>query len=202
MDRHADVCRQRAHFNRQHALGDQFTSARSTNTDAKHALSLRIDQQFGQPFRPIKRDSAPRGSPRKLGHLDLASLFFGLSLGNPGPGNFRISKDHRRNRIGFECNFVPRNRFDRSPALMHRLVRQHRLAGHVANRVDGGIGRLPLLVDFDEPLSVDFDLCFVESGDLGIRPPAHRHQHAVEHLLLFLSRRRHQASRGFRSSRL
>ena len=44
MDGHADIGGQRAHFDGQHAFGDQFAGSRPHNADAEHALSFRIDQ--------------------------------------------------------------------------------------------------------------------------------------------------------------
>ena len=152
MNGHADVRRQRAHLDRKHAFGDQIACSGSANADAEHALGLRIDEQLGKPFGPVKCDCAPRCRPRKFRDRHLPSLFFGLRLGQAGPGDFGIGEYHRRNRRWLECNFVSSNRLNRATALMHRLVRQHRLAGNIANGVDRGIGRLALLVDFDESL--------------------------------------------------
>src|SRR5271169_469220 len=185
MDGHADVGRERAHFDGQHAFGNQLARARAHDTDTEYAFRLRIDEQLGETFGPVAGDGASRGGPRKLGNGDLASLFFGLRFGEAGPSNFRIGEDDGGNRVRFEGDFVAGDGFDGGAAFVHGFVGQHRFAGDVADRVDGGVGGLALLVDFDESLLVDFHFRFVEAGDLGIRTASYRHQHTVEYLLCF-----------------
>src|SRR5216684_9052736 len=185
MDGHANIGRERAHFDGQHAFGDQFARARAHDADTEHAFRLRIDEQLGQAIGPVERDGATRSGPWKLGDGDLATLFLGLSFRQASPRDFRIGEDNRRNRIRFESDFVAGDCLNGRAALMHCLVGKHRFTRDVADGVDRGIGGLPLLVDFDESLLVDLDFRLIQAGDLGIRPAPHRHQHAVEYLLFF-----------------
>src|ERR1035438_605845 len=185
MDGHANIGRQRAHFDGQHAFRDQFARARAHDANTEHAFRLRIDEQLGESFGAVERDGSPRSGPRKLSDGDLASLFLGLRFRQSRPRNFRIGEDNRGNRVRFESDFVSGDGFDGGPSLMHCFVGEHRFSGYVADGVDYGIRGLALLVDFDESLLVDFDFRLVEAGDLGIRPAANGHQHAVEDLLFF-----------------
>src|SRR6266849_2428938 len=185
MDGHANIGRQGAQFDGQHTFSDQFSRARAHDADTEHALRLRIDEQFGETVGPVESDGASRSGPWELGDGDLASLFLGLRFRQSSPRDFRIGEHDRGNRVRFEGNLVAGDGFNGSASLMHRPVGQHRLTGDVADRIDRGIGGLPLLVDFDESLLVDFDFRLIEAGDLRIRTTSHRHQYAVEHLLFF-----------------
>ena len=44
MDRHAYIGRQSAHFDREHAFGDQFPCTRAYDADTEHTFRLRIDE--------------------------------------------------------------------------------------------------------------------------------------------------------------
>ena len=70
-------------------------------------------------------------------------------------------------------------------AFVRRLVGEHRLARHVADRQDVRVGRLLLVVDDDEALFVDFDLGVFEADAAGDGPAADRDQHAVERTVPF-----------------
>ena len=78
-----------------------------------------------------------------------------------------------------------------SPAIFHghapfvrRLVREHRLAGHVADREDRGLVRAALLVNDDEALVVQANARPAEPGDARIRSSPDRDEHAIEDLFL------------------
>ena len=128
----------------------------------KHTFRLRINEQLGETVGPVNRDGAPRCRPGKLGNGDLASLFLGLRFRQSSPRDFRIGEHDRRNRIRFESNLVAGDGLNGRAALMHCLVRQHRLAGDVTDGIDRGIRGLPLLVDFDKSLFVDYDLRLIK----------------------------------------
>ena len=78
----------------------------------------------------------PDAAPREPGDLDLEALLLGLGLGQPGPGDLGIGEDHRRNRRRLEHRLVAGDRLDRHARFVRRLVREHRLAGHVADGED------------------------------------------------------------------
>src|SRR5258708_35689150 len=187
MDRHANIGREGAHFDGQHTFRDQFARARAHDTDTEHAFRLRIYEQLGETVGPVERDGTTRSGPRELGDGDLATLFLGLRFSQASPCDFGIGEHDRRNCVRLESNFVAGDVFHGGAAFMHCFVRQHRFAGYVADGVDRGFSGLALLVDFDEPLPVDFDFRLVEAGDLGIRPAYHRHHHASDYLPFFLS---------------
>src|ERR1700730_19076761 len=106
MDRHANIGRERAHFDGEHAFSDQFTRACAHDADSEHALRLRIDEQLVETFWPVKCDGAPGSSPWELGDGDLASLFLGLCFGQSSPSDLRIGEYDRGDRIRFESNLV------------------------------------------------------------------------------------------------
>ena len=150
-------------------------SACSDNTDAENALGLGIDEEFGEAFGAVDGNGASGGGPGEFRDGDFAPLFFGLGLGESGPGNFGIGEDDGGDGIGLEGNFVSGDGFDGGAAFMHCLVGEHGFSGDVADGVDGRLGGLALLVDFDESLGIDFDLRFVEAGDFGVGTAADGH---------------------------
>ena len=77
MDGHANVGREGAHFDREHAFRDEFAGACAYDADTEHAFRLRIDEQFGETFGTVDGDGAARSGPWKFGDGDFASLFFG-----------------------------------------------------------------------------------------------------------------------------
>ena len=64
---------------------------------------------------------------------------------------------------GSNDDVLAEDRLDRDAAFVRRLVREHRLAGDVADRVERRLGRAAARVDLDEPALIDFDLRLVEA---------------------------------------
>ena len=166
MNGHGNVVRQRRHFDGENAFSNHVASAHSDDANAEHAFGLGIDEQLRHAFRAVERSRAARCGPGKFRNFDFTAIFFSLRFGETSPGNFRISEDDGRNRRRFECDFMSGNGFHGGAAFVHGLVRQHRFAGHIADRIDRGIGGLQLLVDFDESARTYYDLGFFEAGDL------------------------------------
>ena len=100
----------------------------------------------------------PDAGHGNLRDLDLEALLLGLGFGQARPRDFGIGEHHRRNRRRLEHRLVPGDRLDRHARFVRRLVRQHRLAGHVADREDRRLGGAALPVGLDEALGVDLDL--------------------------------------------
>src|SRR5690606_22256489 len=182
-DGELDVAGERGHLDGKHALGDQLTGARAADAYAEHALGLGIDDEFRHAVGAIERDGAATRRPWEARDFDLAALRFRLVLGEARPRDFRIGEDDGRNGGRLERDLLPFDGLDGDTRFVRRLVRQHGIAGDVADSVDRGIGGLPLRVGLDEPALVDLDLGLVEAADLRIGPPADRHEDAVVALL-------------------
>ena len=150
MDGHRHVAGERRHFDGEHAFGDQLAGARADDADTEHAFGLRIDEQLGHAFGTIEGDGASGRGPGKLRDFDLAIFFLRLRFGQAAPGDFGIGEDDRGNGVRLEGNFVSGDGFDGGAAFVRCFVRQHRLADHVADGVDGRIVGLQLLVHLDE----------------------------------------------------
>ena len=129
----------------------------------------------------IARPDAPHG---KRVDGDLALLLRGLVFGQAAPRDFGIGEDDGGNGRRLERDALAENRVDGDARFVRRLVREHRLADDVADRVDRRLGRRPRLVDLDEPALVHLDARLVEAGHRGIRAAADRHEHAIERLLV------------------
>ena len=97
----------------------------------------------------------------------------------PTAGDFGPRIDDAGDRVVLDPRLLPGEALDAGDPLLLGLVRQHRAADHVADRIDAGdIGR-EILVDLDPPGAVARDADLVETETLGKRPPADRHQHDI-----------------------
>jgi hypothetical protein len=121
-----------------------------------------------------------RPSPRIFHHLDRDVLGLGLLFGQSGPGDFRIGEHDGRNRLWMESSRFAQQGLDRYLALMSRLVREHGLAGHVANGRDVGVGRLLAIVGDDEATLVELDFGILQTQARAVGAPTDGHQHAAE----------------------
>ncbi len=79
-----------------------------------------------------------------------------------------------------KCAVVPGTDLCRDLALVHRLVRQHRLTDHVADGEDVRLAGALLVVDGDEAAIVHRDARLFGVDQLAVRTPADRDQHLVE----------------------
>src|SRR5439155_9446704 len=119
---------------------------------------FRVDDQLGYALSAVERHGSSGRAPREARDLDRAILLLSLFLGEPAPGNFRVSKDHGRYRPRLERHLPAGDSFHGRAPFVGSLVREHRLSRHVANGVDTGLGGPPLEVDFDEAARVDLNL--------------------------------------------
>ena len=92
----------------------------------------------------------PGRAPRELRDLDLDAALLRLGLGEPAPREFGIGEHDRRNRRRLERHLVAGDVLDGNLGVVGRLVREHRVAGDVADRVDVRHRRAALRVDGDE----------------------------------------------------
>ena len=101
----------------------------------------------------IARPDAAHGNARRS---TSRLLLLRLGLGQAAPGHLRIGEDHRRNRQRLERDACsPAIASTATRAFVRRLVREHRLADDVADRVDRRLGGAPRRVDLDEAARVD-----------------------------------------------
>ncbi len=110
------------------------------------------------------------------------TLFLGLGFGQAHPGDFGICVGHGRNGQRLEESLVSGDVFRRHLAFMHRLVRQHGVAHHVADRVDVRYIGLHLGIDGDEAALIDRHACGFRRDVAPVGTTAHRHQRAVVQL--------------------
>ena len=153
-----------AHFDREHAFGNEFACSRSHNADTQNALGFRIDDEFRHAFGPIDRNSAAGSCPRILCNFVFAALILRLGFSEASPRDFRISKDDGWNRVWLKGDFVSSDGFGGCPTLVSGFMREHRFADHVADGKDSRIVSLQLLVYLDKSALIDFYLGLVETG--------------------------------------
>ena len=134
----------------------------------------------------------PSGRSSVVARPEAAHGYFAISIGmfcffasvsvSPVQASSGIGKDHGRNRARLEHRRLAVNRFDRHARFVRRLVREHRIAGDVADGEDRRLGGPALRVDFDEAALIHLHFRLVEAADGGVRTASHRHEHAIEDL--------------------
>src|SRR3954470_23424689 len=188
MDRHRHIFGGGAHFDGEHAFRDQLARTRAADADTEDALALGMDDQLGHTVGAPERNRTAGCAPRELGDGDLEALLLGFRLGQARPCNLGIGEHDRGNRERRELDVaIAGNRVDGRAPFVRRLVRQHRLARDVADRVDVRLAGTPALVSDDEAALVDFDAQLVEAGNRRVGTPADRDQHAIEGLIAGLA---------------
>ena len=93
-------------------------------------------------------------------------------LGLAGPGHLGVGVGHRRDLARIEERRLAVRRLGRDMRLVHRLVRQHRLADDVADGEDVRHVGAHLLVDLDEAAIGDRDAGLVGADLLAVRAAA------------------------------
>ena len=136
MDRLADVDRIAAHLDREAHFADQVAGVRADDAAADAAMRRFVEQQLGEAFVAAVGDRAARRRPREHRLAVLDALLLALVLGEPGPRDLRIGVGDRRNLPRVEERLLPGRGLRGDVRLVHRLVREHRLADDVADRED------------------------------------------------------------------
>src|SRR5215831_16506553 len=187
MDAQRNVGGDSRHLDRKYSFGDHFSRSHTDNANAEHAFRVRIEDQLRHSLRTIKGYRASGRSPGEFRNFDLAIFFLCLRFRQTAPSHFRISEHDSRDGMGFEGNFVSSDGFDRGPALVRSLVRKHRLADDISDRIDRRIVGLPLFVYLNESALTNLHPCLLKSWNFGIRLSSHRHQHAIKDFFLSAS---------------
>src|SRR5690606_21296556 len=139
-----------------------------------------IGDDLAPAFWLVDRQRTAGGGEGELPFPWLESAFSGLVGAQADTGDLGVGEDHRRDagRIVRRAG-VAGDRRRRDQALVAALVREHRLAGAVADRPDARHAGLAALVDGDEALVIEGDADFLESDALAVRTPADRRQDHV-----------------------
>ena len=138
-----------------------------------------VEQQLGKALVAAVGDGAPGCCPRKLSPLHLDPFSLRLVFGEPDPGDLGIGVCDRRNHARVEERFLASGRFGRHVALVHRLVREHRLTDDVADGVDVRHVGAHLRVGRNETAVADGHTGLVRADVPAVRAAAHREQHHV-----------------------
>ena len=94
-------------------------------------------------------------------------------------GDLGPSVDHRRDRVVIDRRLLPGQSLGHGDPFLLGLVRQHRPADRIADRVDAWDVGGKAVIDHDPALAVACDADCVEPQPLGVGSPADRHQRRV-----------------------
>ena len=133
---------------------------------------------FTKPSVSALAMARPSADERELADLDVAPALLGLVGGDAGRRDLRIGEDDRGDAAHVDLRLVPGDHLGDDLGLARGLVRQHRLAGDVADGVDAGdVGAQPA-VDGDEA-ALDLHAHLLQAEALAVRAPADGDQHLV-----------------------
>jgi hypothetical protein len=90
--RQGDVLGGRAHFDGQHALGNEFAGARADDANAEDAFGIRIDDELGQAVGAVEGQARPEAAHGNLATLTSMPFALASCFGQPAPGQFRIGE--------------------------------------------------------------------------------------------------------------
>ena len=108
-----------------------------------------VEQELRHAVVAAGRKRAAARRPREHRFLVFDALGQSLGFGQPHPRDLGIGVGDRRNGARVEKHLVPGDHFRGGLAFVRRLVREHRLATDVADRVDVRHVGAQLLVDRD-----------------------------------------------------
>ena len=180
VDRFGQVAGRGAHFDSHDGLGEDVAGVDAHDADAQDPAAVGIDEQLGRAFGASQRDGLAAGGPGELCDFHFDAFGRGLFFGEPCPGDFGIGKDDGRDGLRLERGRFAQQGLDGHLALVRGLVRQHRLAGHVADGQDVRIGGALVLVGDDETLFIQFDVGVFQPDAGAVGTPADCDQHAAE----------------------
>src|SRR6185436_3122904 len=97
----------------------------------------------------------PTVSPLARAVFGALALEFLFSLAHPG--NLRCGIDHPRHRLQIHMSGLARDHLGYRHPLFRGLVREHRTAHYVADRVDVGQIGAAVIIDFDEAAAIQLE---------------------------------------------
>ena len=177
MDRLTDVRGIASHLHGKAHFADQFTRLGANNAAAENPMVRFVEQKLGEPLITSIGDGPAGSSPRKHGFAIFEALRPALFFGQASPSNLWVRIGHGRNLPRDEYAVLTGCGFSCNVRLVHRFVRQHRLADDVADREDMRHVGAHLLINGDEA-AVAYD----NASPLGFDCPpvggaANCHQH-------------------------
>src|SRR5207237_6388908 len=111
------------------------TGMRADDAATDAAMRRLVEQELREAFVAAVRDRAPRCGPREHRFPVLDALRFALLFGQPGPSDFRIGVRYRWDLPCIEVRVLSCGGLCGDVRLVHGLMRKHRLADDVADRV-------------------------------------------------------------------
>ncbi len=116
--------------------------------------------QLRHTFWTVQRNGASRSPPGKFGDVDLALALLACVSVSPAHAISGSVNTTAGIACGSNATLCPAMASTAVRPSCDGLVGQHGFANHITDRINGRVGSLPLLVDFDKSALIDFDLVF------------------------------------------
>ena len=182
-----DVLGAGAEFHCHHRFGDHLRGMRSDDVDAENAVGLGVGENLHETGGLVLAQGAAVVRERHLAGAVGHAFGLQLLLGLAHPGDFRRRIDNPGNGVQVDPAGLAGDALGHHHALVHALVREHRAAHHVADRIYVGQAGAAMLIHFDKAALVDFqaDRRGAEIMRIGHAPDRHHQLVAVQRLLAF-----------------
>src|SRR5215216_3503493 len=188
------IFRRAAELHQHRAFMNEFSGHRADDMHPEHAVGPRIRQDFDEAVGGLVGLRPRIGEKRKLAGLVVDSRLLQLLFRFAHRRHFRRGIDDRGYDIVIHMPRLAGQKFGKGDALILALMRQHRAANDIADRINTLRTRLEALIDRDPALLVAPDPRLVEAQAVRIRNTADRHQHRFHvDKLLFAPLRRFYA---------
>src|SRR5450631_1508978 len=138
------------HFDGQGCLADEIAGTVADDVHTQEQAAFSVGNDLRETVRVQVGDCASERRERELSDFHLVAALFRLFRGEAGTGNFRIGKHDRRNDLRIHGGRLAGDDLCRNFAFARALVRQHGLAGHVADGKDRGDVGAHFAIDRDE----------------------------------------------------
>mmetsp|Transcript_3308 Transcript_3308/g.4848 ORF Transcript_3308/g.4848 Transcript_3308/m.4848 type:complete len:454 (+) Transcript_3308:142-1503(+) len=177
----------RAVLHGQHHLSDHLPSVGSDDVATKNLVRFFVCQDLHKTLAVPSAASATVGAEgegsRSVFYASLLQLFLRFA----DIGHLGVGVDDPRDAVVVHVAHATGQVLHTGNALLLSLVSQHGPRDGVPDGVDGGHGRLEVIVDLDAPGLVQLDAQLLQTQVLGKWPAPDGHQHHIELLLALLA---------------
>ena len=171
MDCAGDVFQPGAHLQREREAGGKLRDTSANRLDPEHDMVVSAGDDTHKACLGGKRHRAPVGGEREVSGANFPSGALRLLRAKPDGNDLGIGEADRGDGALVPAPPVTGDNLGNHLALRHCPMRQHRLASHVADRIDPAHRGAALVVDADEgAVSIQVEFLKAPAVDGGLSP--------------------------------